>query len=185
MGKQNKRAAKRKAQHDNLRTSVQAPTTGSAALLLSYLALISCFRFPASLFFCPGSSTCSSPLPACPVILTVLSSRSFPAPIPKSPAVLLLLPVLGPTSPYLASTSLKTFKQTLSNEFLRRSTSFAELLCPFLPLGLLPNKTNHKRTFDIAFINSCLLAGNYAQEKVDMNFAKCGCPAAVKLNLSW
>ena len=48
--KQNKCAAKKKAQLNNLRAPVRTPTAGSTALVLS----------------CPGSSICLSPLSACP-----------------------------------------------------------------------------------------------------------------------
>lgn len=43
----------------------------------------------------------------------------------------------------------------------------------------------YKRTFDTAFINSCSLAGNYAQEEIELSFAGWKCPAFVKLNQSW
>lgn len=187
MRKQNKRVAKRKSQLDNLHTPVRAPVAGFTALLLP----------------CLWSLTCLLPLPACLGTPTALSSHAVPplpvylwtpitlmscpllAPVPRSPAVLLLLPMLGLTFPHLASTTLRTFKRALSDDFLRRSTSFAESLCPVPLFSLLPNKTNRKRIFNIAFINSCPLAGNHAQKKVDLSFAKCGCSTTVKLNWLW
>lgn len=185
MRKQNDCIAKKKARLDNLRASVQAPAADSAVLLLFCPASVSCSGSFASLSSCPGSPTCLLPLPDCPKTPTALLSRLIPAPVPRSLAVLSPLLMLGLTPPHLASTALKTFKQALSNELLRRSTSFAESLCPFPPLGSLPNKTDRKRTFDIAFINSRPLAGNHAREEVDLSFAECGYPAAVKLNRSW
>ena len=105
--------------------------------------------------------------------------------VPRSLAVLLPLPVFSLTPPYLASTAFRTFKQALSDELLRHSTSHIELFCPFPSLGLLLDKTNRKRTLDIAFINSRPLAGNHAWEEVDLSFAECGCLAVVKLNRLW
>lgn len=106
--------------------------------------------------------------------------------VPRSPAVLSPFFVLDPTSPHLASTALRTFKQALLDKLLRQySTSFAELDCPFLPLDLLPNKTKHKQTFDTVFVNSRSLADNYIQEDVDLSFAECGRSIGVKLNWLW
>lgn len=90
-------------------------------------------------------------------------SRLVPALLLGSLAVLLLLLVLGLVAPHLAFLALRTFKRVLSDESLHRySISLVELLYLFPPLGLLPNKIDYKRTFDIAFINSCQLAGNHA-----------------------
>ena len=143
--KQNKRTARRKTELNNLRAAVRDPAPGFTALLSSY----------------PGSLTCWLPLPARPGTPTALLSRLVRVPVPGSPAVLLPLPVLGPTPPHLASTAFRTFKQALSDEFLRCSASFAESLCLFPLLGLLPNKTDCKWTFNTVFINSVLLAGNH------------------------
>ena len=154
--KKNKRAAKRKTKLNNLRAPMRVPAASSAALLLSCSALVSRpalvfhFRSLALLLSCPRSHTC-------------LLSRSLPTIVPGSPAVLLPLLVLGLAPPHLAFTALKIFKLALSDEFLRHHlTSFAELLSPFPLLDLLPDKTDCKQTFDIAFINSCPLAGNHA-----------------------
>ena len=164
---------------------MQAPAAGSAALLLFCSALVSHLRSPALLSSCSGSHTCLLPLFACSKTPIALSSCPVPAPVPGSPAVLLPLPVLGPTPPHLVYTALKTFKRALSDKPWRRSTSPAKPLCPVPPLGLLPGKTDCKRTFDTAFINSRQLPGNYAWEEFDLSFAECGYPAAVKLNRSW
>lgn len=138
--------AKRKTQLDNLYVSMQALTAGSADLLLS------CSRF----------STCLLPLFAYSETPTTLLSYLVPTQVPRSLAVLLSFPVLGPTFSHLIFIALRIFKQVLQNEHLRHSTSFIELLCPFPPFGLLFNKTNYKWTFNTAFINSRLLAGNHA-----------------------
>lgn len=169
MRKQNDCTAKIKVQLDNLRTSRKAPATGSATLLLSS----------------SGSPTCLSPILACLETLIALSSCFVPAPVLGFPAVLLLFPLLSPTPPHLASIALRTFNKTLSNEFLCRSTTFAEPLYLFLPSGLLPNKTDCKRTFDTAFINFRLLAGNHAREEIDQSFAEYSCLALIKLNRLW
>lgn len=169
MRKQNNRTAKIKVQLDNLRTSREAPAAGSATLLLS----------------CSGSPTCLSPILACLETLIALSSCLVPAPVLGFLAVLLLFPLLSPTPPHLASIALRTFNKTLSNELLCGSTTFAEPFYLFLPPGLLPNKTDCKRTFDRTFINFRLLAGNHTREEIDQSFAECGCPALVKLNRLW
>lgn len=146
MTKQNKRVAKKKTELDNLRTYVQAPAADSAALLSS------CPRSPTYLLSFPTSSGTPTALLSCLV----------PASVPRSLAILLLFAVLGPTSPHLVSTALRTFKQALSDKPLRGSTSPIEPFCLFLPLRFLPNKTNHKQTFDIVFINSHPLTSNHA-----------------------
>ena len=75
------------------------------------------------------------------------------------------------------------------------STSSAKPFCPFSALGALNpddnngsyNPTNinqRKQGFNTTFINSHQLAGNHDQQEVDLSFAGCGCPAAVKLNRS-
>lgn len=103
----------------------------------------------------------------------------------RSLAVLLFLFVFDLTSFYLTFIVFKTLKQALSNEPLHNSTGPLKLIYPFLPLGLLLNKTNHKQTFEIAFINSRLLASNHAQVKVDLSFTKYSCSAAMWLNRLW
>lgn len=117
---------------------------------------------------------------------TYLLSCPISTPVLRSLAILLLFPMFGPVSSYITFTTLTIFKQTLLNKLLYcRSTSLAEFLCPLLLFNLLPNKTNCKWTFDSIFINSHLLSGNYAWEKVDFSFAKCGFFAAIKLNRLW
>lgn len=161
--KQNEYAAKKKAPINNLCVFLQVSATGSAALLLFCFIPVSFPGSPASLLSCPRSPTCLLPLFACLETLTALSSHLVSAPVPKSPAVLLLLPVLSPVSSHLTSIALKTFKQALSNKRLRRRlTSPAKLFYLFLLFDLLPNKTDCKQTFDTTYINSRLFAGNYA-----------------------
>lgn len=177
--KQNKRVAKRKAQLNNLYALMRAPTADSAAWLLSSPTLISCLESLTLLLSCPWSPTYLSPL-STPI------SHLVPTPIPTSLALLFLLLVLGPAPPYLASSVLRIFKQVLSDKLLYCcSTSLAELFCPFPLLSLLPDKTNRKRIFDIVFINSRLLASNYAWEEVDLSFPAYKCIATVKLKRLW
>lgn len=162
MRKQNKRAAKRKMQLDNLYALVQAPAIGSTAFLLSCLACVSCFGSFAPLLSCLGSFTHLLPLFAYPITPTALLSYLMLASVPRSTVVLLLLPVLSPTPPHLVSITVRTFKQVLSDKLLcRRSTTPIEFFHPFPPFNLLPDKTNRKRTCDIAFNNSRQIAGNH------------------------
>ena len=173
MRKQNKRAAKRKARLDKLSTPMRTPVASSAALLSSRPTLVSCH----------GSS---APLSSCLRFLTRLLSCPMPAPVPRSPAVLLPLHVLGSAPLHLVSSTLRIFKQALSNELLRRRlTSPAELFCLFPLLGSLSDKTDYKQTLDISFINSCLLVDNHTREEVDMSFTEYSCSAAVKQNRLW
>ncbi len=139
-----------------------------------------------------GSS--SGPLVAGLLSLPVPAPLSLLVPAPLSPpmpaSLSLLVPALlsrsifGPAPTRLTSSALRTFKQALSDEPLSRqltSPSPAEPLCPFLTLGPWPEKSDCKRPFDIAFINSHPLAGNHAAEEVDLSFGKCRCPTPVKL----
>lgn len=133
----------------------------SSASLLSYHlpTLVSCLRSLAVLLFCHVFVSCYG-----------ISA--------------LLLPFLILGLPFLFRSSLfEIFKQSLSNEpWLHISSSYAKPLGLFPPLGLFSGKTNHKRIFNIAFINSCPLAGNHARKQFDLNFAKCEYLAIVKLN---
>ena len=93
--------------------------------------------------------------------------------------------ILDPTLTWLTSSTLRTFKQTLSNEPLSRqstSPSSPKSLYLFPILSPLPKKSNCKRLFDMTFINSCPLATNYAAKEIDPNFREYGCFAPVKLN---
>lgn len=111
-------------------------------------------------------------------------------------ALLLPLLLLGPPL-LLRSSPLKTFQQFLLDESWRRmSTSLAKPLCLFPALGVynpdnnngLHNSTNTNKLkwdFDIAFINSRLLAGNYDQKEVNLSFAGWRCLNAVKFNRWW
>lgn len=48
----------------------------------------------------------------------------------------------------------------------------------------LTKNNKRKQDFNITFINSCPLAGNHDQKEVNLSFAGCKCPDAVKLNQS-
>lgn len=153
--------AKGKAQLDNLCPPVRVPVASSAAFLLSSPALVSCFRSSVPLLSNLGSSICLSPLPAYLKTPIALLSYLMPALVSRSLTVLLFLSVLSLTPPHLISTTLRIFKQALSYKFLHDSTSSAESFCLIPPLSLFLDKTDCKRTFDITFINFCLLAGNH------------------------
>lgn len=99
---------------------MRAPTAGLAHLLLSRPALVSCLGSLSLLLSCSRSPTRLLPLLACLGIFTTLLSCFVPAPVSGSPAVLLLFPMLDPTSFHLAFIALRTFKQALSDELLRR-----------------------------------------------------------------
>lgn len=113
--KKNKHVAKKKVQPDNVCAPVQATTTGFAAFLFFCLAFISCFEFSASLSSCFRSRTCLLPLSPYPGIPTASLSCLMPASVLRSPAILSPLPILGLTPPNFASTTLRAFKQVLSN----------------------------------------------------------------------
>ena len=184
--KQNKRAPKRKTQLDNLFALVWVPVGGFAALLSFHPILILCFGSPTLLSSYFGSPTYLLLFLICPEIPTALLSCFVPAPVPGFLAALLSFSVDGPGLLYLPSTALGIFKQVLSDQFLYCcSTSPVKTLCLFLPLGLLPNKTDCNQTFNIAFINSCPLASNHTWKEVDLSFAKCICLDAIKLNRLW
>ncbi len=191
--KVSERAAKRKARRDNLNAPMRkALAAGSAAFLLScppMPGLLSGPLIPSSSSgpLVPGLLSLPMPTPSSPPMPAPLS---LPMPALSSPPMLALSSrsVLGPTPTRLTSSALKTFKQALSDESLgRQSTSpcLAELLCLFPTLGPLPKKSNCKRLFDTAFINSLPLARNHTAEEVDLSFGKCRCPAPVKLNQLW
>lgn len=152
---------------------MQAPVAGSTTFLLSYPTLISCLSSLALLSSYLRSFTRFLPFFACSGTATFLWSGFVRAWVLESWVVLLLLFILGLTLLYLAFTTFKSFKQALSNKFLRHLSSLAKFLCLFLLFDLLFNKINHKQTFDIAFINLCLLADNYGLEIVDISFVEC------------
>lgn len=183
--KQNKRAAKRKMQLDNFCASMQALTASSTALLLPCPSFVSWLGSLAFLSSCPRSPTCLSLFSTYSGTPIALLSCFLLASGFRSPVILLSLPILSLTSSYLASIDFKTVKWALLDKPLHYSTTFVELLYLFPPLNLLPDKTDCKQTFDIAFINSRLLADNYTWEKLDLNFAKYSCPTAIKLNRLW
>lgn len=108
--KTNKRAAKRKAQFNNLHALVQAPAAGFLALLLPRLSFVSRLGSSAALFSRLISFTCLSPFLAYPGISITLLSYLVPALVPESPAFLSYLLAFGQTPSYLASTGLRTFK---------------------------------------------------------------------------
>ena len=159
------------------------------------------------LSFCSLLPTLSSrlPMPASlsPLILALsylpMSVLSFPLmPALLSPPVPILLSllmpvtlsrsVLDPAPTHLTSSALKIFKQALSDKLLSchlTSLSLVGPLGPFLTLGPLPEKNDHKRSFETTFINSCQLAGNHAAKEMDLKFGECRCLTPVKLNQSW
>lgn len=150
MKKQNEHVGKRKMQFNNFYALMRVFVASYAAFLLCCLIFVSFLGSSAPFSFCLGSPTCLS---SCPMPTLVL----------RSPTILLFFFMLSPAPPYLAYTAFKTFRQALLDEFLcYRLTNFTNLLCPFLPFGLLLDKTNRKRTFDLAFVNSCPLDGNHA-----------------------
>ena len=204
-------AAKRKAQCDNLYVFVrQAFATGSAALLLSGLALLSRSLVPALL----SHSGLPTPLLSCLFMLTLLSRLGLPTSLLSClvmPALSsrLLMPALssplmpassspfmpalasclmfGPASTRFISLTLRTFKLALSNEPLgRQSTSSSppKPFCLFPTLDLLLKKSDCKRLFDTAFITSRLLAANHVAKEVDLSFGEYKYPTPVKLNRS-
>ena len=54
----------------------------------------------------------------------------------------------------------------------------------FLPL-FLSGSISKKRKFDKIFINSEILANNYAKKEINLNFTWCGCLSAIELNRPW
>lgn len=110
-------------------------------------------------------------------------------------APLLSLLVLG-LFLFFGSSTFKTFKQSLSIEpWPYGLTSFAKFFHLFLALGTynlnnnnnlhnLTNTNKLKRGFNTPFINSRPLASNHDQKKVNLSFASCKCPDAVKFNRS-
>lgn len=111
-------------------------------------------------------------------------------------ALLLPLFVFGSLF-FLGSSTLKTFKQFLSDEpWCHISISLTKLFCAFSVFdvynsdnnnGLYNPTNNNKRkwSFNTTFINFRLFASKYDQEKVDLSFAGYECLNAVKLNWSW
>ena len=124
----------------------------------------------------------------------VLSSTCVPAPATVScQAFMSPLSVLGLLLLFEPS-PLRIFNRSLSDEpWPHVLTSLAKPFCAFPALSTLnpdnnnglynpTDKSKHKWVFNTAFINSCPLANNHNQEEVDLSFAGCRCPAAVKLN---
>lgn len=104
--KQNKRAAKIKAQFDNLCTPIWDLAADSATLLSFCLISFSCLGLPAFLLSCLKSPTCLLPLYFCLKTPTALTSLLVPAPIPGSLVLFSLFCVLGLTALHLASKAL-------------------------------------------------------------------------------
>ena len=205
--KKNKRAAKKKEWLAKLRALVGSPLSPhlessffSSPRSMSALVLA---LMPAPMpGFVPASVPAPIPTPvpaplSCLGSFVVLSSSCIPTLAAVSHQTLMLpLPMLG-LPLFLRSSLLRTFKQFLSDKrWLPMSTSSAKLFCRFSTLDALnlednnssynpTNKNKRKRGFDTTFINSCPLTGNYDQKEVDLSFAGCKCPAAVKLNRSW
>lgn len=76
------------------------------------------------------------------------------------------------------------------------STSLAKLFCPFMTLGAynpdnyngsynLTNNNKDKDNFYTTFINSCLLADNHDQKKINLSFLGCEYPDIIKFSWSW
>ncbi len=134
---------------------------------------------------------------SCFLLLALLSPPHISAllsllPVPASSSHLMpnLLShfILGPALTCLISSTLKIFKRALSDKPLGRqstSLSLVEPRYPFPPLGPLPEKSNCKRSFDMAFINSRPLARNHAANEADLSFGKYGCLVPVKLKQLW
>ena len=168
--KKNEWVAKTKTQPEDLWVSVRALASNSAALLSSFPTFDFCLESPAFLLSYCRSSNCLFLLHSCFGTSTALSSCLLPALVLISLADLMMLLFLNQAHHYLGFTALSSFKQTLSNEFLYPYlTNTLKTPCLFLSLGLLPNKTDRKRIFDIEFINFCLFLGNYAWKKIDLS----------------
>lgn len=110
----------------------------------------------------------------------------------------ILLPLLVFCLPlFLISSSLRTFKQSLSDEpWPYILTSLAKPFCLFPTLNAynlddnngLYNPTNNnkrKRDFNTTFINFCPLTGNHDQTERDLSFTGYGCFDVVKLIRLW
>ena len=140
------------------------------------------FHLMPALLFCPPIPTLLSPP------LPVLLSSPMPALLSPFVPVLLSRFVLSLALTCFISSALRTFKQALSDEHLgHQSTSPSppKLFCLFPILDSLLKKSDCKRFFNTAFINSRPLATNHAAKEVDLSFVKCGYPASVKLNRLW
>lgn len=94
---------------------------GSRCWLFSFFIVlsssISYIKFFALLLSCLESSTHLLPLFACSGILTALLSRFIHPSIPRSPAILLFLHVLGPTPSYLAFTVFRILNKPCQMSF--------------------------------------------------------------------
>lgn len=201
--------AKRKTRHDYFRALVRTSAASSTS------SLSSCPGTPMLLFSCSrralvadsttlllSRSELFNPLLSCPVPtllsyfmptalfsvctldvrLSLFTSISRPEMFTTSSSCL----ILDPAPTHLIFSAFGIFKRTLSDEPLRfHLTSLAKLLHSFLTFDLLPEKTKYTRLFDMAFINSCPLAGIYTVEELDLSFEKCGCLALVTFNWLW
>lgn len=159
--------------------SVLLSHPGSPILLSSYAhtpTLLS--RVPMPALSSPFLLALMSSLMPAPSSLPVLALSS---PIPA----LLSRFVLGLALTRLIFSGLKTFKQAFSEKILGRqstSPSPVEPLCLFPTLGPLSEKSDCKRFYDTAFVNSRPLVGNHATKEIDLSFGEFGCSALVKLN---
>lgn len=163
-------------------------------LCLPVPALLSPFISISSRSPIPALSSPSMPALSCLLIPTLLSSlvpallsRPVPALLSTFISTLLSRSMFSPNLTYFTSSTLRIFKQALSNKLLRHyltSPNPTKLFCPFSTLGPLPKKNNRKWPFDTTFINSCLLTKNHAAKEVDLSFGECRCSALVKLNWS-
>ena len=187
-----KLAIKRKVRRNNLCTPVQqAFAAGSITSLLSHLHVpnsLSCPLMPALLSPTMLAFSCL-PVPTLlsPPLLT-LSSPLMPALSSPPVSTLLLCSLLALAPTHLTSSALRTFQLALSDESLHCHSTSPSLVGPlhlFPTLSPLSEKNEHKRLFDITFINSRPLAKNHAVQEVDLSFGEYGCPAPVKFNRSW
>lgn len=64
-----------------------------------------------------------------------------------------------------------------------KTTALKEIFSPWTHLFLiffLSSSIGKKRKFNNTFINSRLFINNYAKKEIDLSFAGCGCPLAIK-----
>lgn len=150
--------------------------------LLSYFfipALLSCFPM-ATL-----SSSSLIPASSSHLLMTTLSFSSIL--ILSSLLILALIScsILDPALTYLISLVVKRFKLVLSDKSLCCCSTSPNLIEPFYPfptLVLLFEKNNCKQLFDMVFINSHSLNGNYTAKELDLSFREYKYSIPIKLN---
>lgn len=154
--------AKKKTQLNNFYALVWASIAGSLAFLISYFTLVFYLKSLVSLLFCSRFLIFLSFFLFCFKILIFLLSRFVPSLVLGSLVILLRLFLLGPASLHFAFLALKIFKQALLDKSFFYLISFLNFFNLFPVFGYFFNKIKNKRTFDIAFINFCLLVNNHA-----------------------